>query len=102
MPWAKSTVDARMIDSQQMTDAAATNLLSDFRRYAGMIRSSLTGAAAFMPEAESATAVQVERGVVFPHALIDPRRTDLGASVNRLMELSTSDRLTSTAVVDRS
>src|SRR4051794_12507189 len=85
-----------------MTDTAATQLVTDFRRYAGLIRSSLANAGAFAPEAESATAVQVERGVVFAQAMIDPRTPDLGSRVNRLIELSTSDRLTSMAVVDRS
>jgi hypothetical protein len=61
----------------------------------------LADAAPFAAEAENAMAVQVERGLVFPQTLLEPRAVDWNA-VERLIELSTDERLGSIAVVDRS
>jgi hypothetical protein len=80
------------------SDAAQT--VSDFRRYQQLIRAAIPDNMTFVPETESATAVQVERGVVFPTALRDGGavRTEV---VARLIELSNSERLPSIAIVDR-
>ena len=80
--------------------------LGNFRRYAGLVSAALRGAGAFAPEAEDASAVQVERGTVFPLALTG-RLDDAAASgtVGRLIELGTQAdapyRLAALAVVDR-
>jgi hypothetical protein len=75
-------------------------LIAQFRRYADLI-APMIARPNFAPEAESAMAVQVERGVIFPRALLDPLLPD-PSPVERLIELSTSPRLSSIAVVDRS
>jgi len=79
-------------------DAAQT--IAEFSRYADLIRGLLRTGAGFVPEAESATAVQVERGVVFAQAMVDCRAVEQQA-VARLIELAFSDRLPDIAVVDR-
>src|SRR4051812_10627259 len=78
------------------------HLLADFRRYAALIEQALT--AAMSPatfDAESATAVQVERGVMLRDAVLgmppDSSQTEA------LILLSTSiDQLRPLAVIDRS
>jgi hypothetical protein len=79
--------------------ADATELRETFTRYAGMIEALLKppGAAAATSSfaAESASAVQVERGIVLA-------RPDDVASVERLIELSSSPRLVDLAVIDAS
>jgi hypothetical protein len=82
-----------------MADAAST--VAHFRRYADLIRSGLKSIAAFAAEAENARTIQVERGLVFPSALLDPPGADFGA-VERLIELSTSEQLGAIVVADRS
>jgi hypothetical protein len=77
-----------------------TEALSQFRRYADLI-APMIARAGFALEAESATAVQVERGVIYPRALLDPLLPD-PSPIERLIELATSPRLPSIAVVDRS
>ncbi|WP_428937904.1 hypothetical protein [Fontivita pretiosa] len=81
------------------SDAAQT--VAEFRRYAEVIRGLLRSGGVFVPEAESATVVQVERGVVFAQAIVDARGVDQQAAA-RLIELAFNDRLSSIAVVDRS
>jgi hypothetical protein len=76
-----------------------SQLVSEFRRYAQLIE-PMIAQSEFAPEAESATAVQVERGVICPRALVDPTLPD-ASPVERLIELATSPRLSSIAVVDR-
>lgn len=79
----------------------APDSLADFKRYAGIVRAAMAPPSRFPPASESATAVQVERGIVFPQALLD--RAAAGSSfVERLIELGSSDRLATMAVVDRS
>lgn len=80
--------------------AAPSQLADDFRRYARLIRDRLGSAPSFVPAAESSSAVQVERGVVFPAVLLDASAST--ECVNRLIDLSVSERLSSTAIVDRS
>lgn len=82
-----------------MTDQ--TQILDSYRRYAGLIRSLIRSAQPFMPDSESTTAVQVERGIVFPMAMLDPVECDR-SSVGRLIELSNLDRLPRVAVIDSS
>jgi hypothetical protein len=74
--------------------------LADLKRYADLIASQLRPPFTFAAGAESATAVQVERGIVYPAALLDPASLDISPT-DRLVELATSDRLASLAVVDR-
>ncbi|HEY7090605.1 MAG TPA: hypothetical protein VH518_21075 [Tepidisphaeraceae bacterium] len=81
--------------------ADASQLITDFRRYADLIRAALGDASVCPTDAESATALQVERGIVYPMALLDPRRTEFDTA-GRLIELSVSDRLPTMAIVDRS
>jgi hypothetical protein len=53
--------------------------------------------------AESATAVQVERGAIFARAVLEPRLDERGlALIERLIELTMSPRLAELAVVDAS
>jgi hypothetical protein len=73
----------------------------DFARYAQAIEAWLRRAEPFVPEAEDALAVQVERGIVFPSVLLDPE-LPARSSVDRLIELATSTRLGSVSIVDRS
>ena len=56
-------------------------LQADLRRYARMIESSLSGAS-FAPRSESASAVQVERGIVLALALVESSN-DESAAVER-------------------
>lgn len=74
--------------------------VAHFRRYADLI-APMIARPDFAAEAESATAVQVERGVIYPRGLLDPALPD-ASPVERLIELSTSPRLSSISVVDRS
>jgi hypothetical protein len=81
-----------------MSDSAP--LVAEFTKYAEMIRAAMANPPLFATEAESATALQVERGIVFPAALVDQARFDQ-TPAHRLFELATSPRLSSVAVVDR-
>jgi hypothetical protein len=80
-----------------MTDA--DDMLGFFRRYERLLRAALPATLPFQSTSESATAVQVERGLVFPAAM---RAVDASLSpyVDRLLELSGSDRLPGLAVID--
>ena len=81
-----------------MSDAA--DWLGFFRGYGQMLRSAIPAQPVFAPTAESATGVQVERGVVFAAAL-KSRETIFTPYVDRLLELSGSDRLPALAIIDR-
>src|SRR5688500_17464685 len=82
-----------------MTDAA--EVLAAYRRYGELLRGAMPAARTFRPTSESATAVQVERGVVFPAVM--KGRDAVGAPyVDRLLELSGSDRLPGVAVIGAS
>ena len=70
-----------------MSDPTAQ--LADFRRYASLLEPALLAPYAFTPTVESATAVQVERGLVFPRCLV--RRSfeaDDAPAVERLIEVT--------------
>src|SRR4051812_10327613 len=77
-------------------------LLADFRRYAGMIEQALTAAEAPASfDAESATAIQVERGTMLRDALLGAPPD--ASQTERLILLSTSiEQLRPLAVIDRS
>ncbi len=78
--------------------AEANPLLADFKRYAELIREMLKETV-FAFSSEHDQSIQVERGIVFPAALLDPKSADL-APADRLIELSRSDRLASIAIID--
>src|SRR5437773_694927 len=86
-----------MSDPQQVQTA--------FRRYAQLIEGHLAGAGAGaganLPSftSESANAVQVERGIVLPWALVGPAR-DESPAVDRLIELARFPRAGDVAVID--
>jgi hypothetical protein len=77
-----------------MSDLAST--LSEFRRYATLIEPLLTPSP-FTPTSESATAVQVERGSIFPLLLA---KSPPDARVERLIELTRAGGLHRVAVID--
>jgi hypothetical protein len=81
-----------------MTDAG--DWLESFRRYAQMLRSAIPAQPLFAATVESATGVQVERGVVLPAAMTS-RDANFAPYVGRLLELSGSDRLPALAIIDR-
>jgi hypothetical protein len=83
------------------TNAASAPAVSEFERYARILEARLATAGAFAPEAESATAIQVERGIGYPMALLSVRPGEL-VSFDRLIELAGSPRLSGLAIVDRS
>src|SRR5438105_7428163 len=83
------------------TNVDPANFLPDFGRYAQIIMHRLASLEPFKPQAESATAVQIERGIVYAQALRDASALDI-APADRLIELSNSPRLAQIAVVDRS
>jgi hypothetical protein len=100
VPYPSGEIDSAMpYHGESMTDAA--KIVEDFRRYSQLIRGELGRTTAFVAEAEDPSSIQVERGLVFPSALLDPRGADV-AAVEPLIEISTSDRLGSLAIVDRS
>ena len=88
-------------------------LITRFARYGNHIEETLRTAPRFEAVAEDASAVQVERALVFPLALTgrrddgadrggaDTTETELAALVDRLVESSSSAQLEHLAVVDR-
>jgi hypothetical protein len=89
------------VESRSVAADAATSLMNQFNRYAGIITARIANLPAFSAQAESATAVQVERGVLYPLAMLDPTLIDVSPAA-RLVELSNSPRLVNIAIVDRS
>ena len=73
----------------------------EFRHYAQLVSAALPAPAPFAPEAEGPTALQVERGVVFPAALRDPTAPGLTATFDRIAALASSGPLGGVVVVDR-
>ena len=74
----------------------------DFRRYARLVTAALPAPSAFAPEAEGPTALQVERGAVYPAALRDSNDPKLTSTFDRLASLASSGPLGTIVVVDRS
>src|SRR5438876_3947295 len=83
------------------TNVDPSNFLPEFRRYADMIAARIASMDGFKAEAESATAVQVERGIVYPRAILSASALDI-TPADRLLELSNSSPLAQVAAVDRS
>jgi hypothetical protein len=83
------------------TNVEAEAFLGEFRRYASILTSRVANAPQPKLDAESATAVQIERGIVYPRALPNPAALDISPA-DRLIELADSPRLAQLAVVDRS
>src|SRR2546423_5154576 len=75
-----------------------TELLAAFSRYAKLIEDLIATPAAPRLDLEGATSVQVERGIVLTHAVMD--RVDDFATVDRLIEIARSERLATIAVID--
>lgn len=75
------------------------SIIDDSRRYADLALHSIGNLGQFVAETENATAVQVERGTIYPLLLKPPGAAD--DRVHRLIELTRSERLSSMAVVDR-
>lgn len=75
--------------------------LPDFARYRRLIHSALTAAPLdFSPATESPTALQVERGILYPQLLLNPSAAT--PAIDRLLQLSSHPaHLASHAVVDR-
>ena len=77
--------------------------LQDFQRYASLLQSTLANSRnAFIPESEAATAIQVERALAYPAALLDPKAP--GDSVDLLLGAADNPdpaHLASFIVIDR-
>ncbi len=82
-----------------MSDTA--NTLAEFRRYAALLDSMIPADAAFSPTTESATSIQVERGMVFPRAMKGASESGDGGLVERLIEVTSTGTIDRLAVVDR-
>ncbi|HEV2296717.1 MAG TPA: hypothetical protein VGR35_22945 [Tepidisphaeraceae bacterium] len=80
-----------------MPETATT--LADFRRYASLLESMIPADPAFVPSAESATSIQVERGIVLPRVMKEPAKGD-GGVVERLIEVTAAGAIDRLAVVD--
>ncbi len=80
-----------------MTDEFRTSV----RRYASQIRSLIaTHSLAFDLQNETATSVRVDRCAILAGAINGPISTEPAAAIERLIELSRSDRLPSIRVID--
>src|SRR5262245_22694792 len=73
--------------------------VASFSRYASLIDAA-SSPSQFVPESESATALQVERGTVFCLMQKDAARLP-DERIDRILELSSSDRIGRIAIVDR-
>jgi hypothetical protein len=72
-----------------------------FRRYAALVAPAIPAAVPFAPDAESDTAVQVERGTIFPLALGGRVEEAALDRVERLIRLTAGGVPPTLAVVDR-
>lgn len=73
----------------------------DFRRYARLVSAAIPSSCTFAPTAETGWTVQVERGIVFPACLRDPRDPEAAGPVDRLIDVARSPNLSAVEVVDR-
>ncbi|MEO6434688.1 MAG: hypothetical protein ABIP55_02860 [Tepidisphaeraceae bacterium] len=80
---------------------SSTMTAADFSRYAALIDAALTPPDEFIPAAESATALQVERGAVFARAIKNLPTEGDAPFVDRLIEIAPSQRIGQLAFVDR-
>lgn len=79
-----------------MTPQQQQHVGQDFRRYGGLIAGMLQAPPTFEPRAESASAVQVERGIVLASLDVGSPRDAVG----RLVDLARTGRLADVQVVD--
>lgn len=88
--------------SQSSTTPPESDIVADFTRYASMVDAAVTlPEGGFSPTFETATAVQVDRGLVLARAVQGlPAGADAGL-VERLIELAPSQRIGQIAFVDR-
>jgi len=80
-----------------MTDTAAA--VAELKRYASLIEGMVPADPAFAPTTESATSIQVERGIVLPRVMSHAR--DPSDVVERLIEVTSTAAIDRLAVVDR-
>lgn len=80
-----------------MADSSPT--IAEFAKQAALIRAAIESAPPFAPTAETATAIQVERGGVFAAAQIDPMNVAL-SMVERLIRSAGDSQIGQTAIVD--
>jgi hypothetical protein len=73
---------------------------SDLARYAALIDGLIVHPLVFVPEAETETAVQVERGVVYPQAL-KSQTLPSSTPLDRLLDLAQAGRIDAMIVLDR-
>jgi hypothetical protein len=78
-----------------MADTVTT--LADFRRYAGILDAMIPADAPFAPTLESATSIQIERGVVLARLM---KGQHDGGLVERLIELTSTGAIDRVAVID--
>jgi hypothetical protein len=81
-----------------MADSTATR--ADFARYAAILERSIAGHAPFMPTAEDASTIQVERGTMLARALLNDEIG--GVEIDRLIDLSMGDRISRIVIADAS
>lgn len=77
-------------------------MLADFSRYAALVDASITlPEGEFIATAESATAVQVDRGIVLPRAIKGLPAANDTVFIERLIDVAPSQRIGQIAFVDR-
>ena len=81
-----------------MNDTAST--IDALRHYAKLVEPLIASPPGFQPTAESATALQIERGIVLVSAVNSNNDSAHDGAVERLIAVSTSPRLSEIAVVD--
>jgi hypothetical protein len=90
---------------------ADTNaILGDFRKYGELIRDTLAKTQSLTltlsprdlrePQRERGQDIFVERGIVYPHVLVDPKSADLSPA-ELIIQRATSDRLASIPIIDQ-
>jgi hypothetical protein len=77
----------------------ANSILAGFKKYADMITAQLRTAFPNVPAGQGQE-IAVECGIVYPRVLIEPKSADLSPA-DRVIELASSDRLSSIPIVDR-
>src|SRR5437868_3637145 len=77
----------------------AADYRANFSRYRAIIDGHLNVPIAFEPVAEDPTRVQIERGLIYPRALRDPR-TITSDWIERLIQLASLGQLDSVHFID--
>ena len=73
----------------------------ELERYTSLVRRALGAAFLFTPETEIGSAVQAERGMVFPMSLGGHGGTELNARVDKLIQVANEQTIEEATVVDR-